>query len=287
MIALQKTLKEFRIADRIACVLTLGWVLAGCASAPLASTAMGEADVVTPPLGYIDFCAKFPDQCGPETRRMAAAINPAGDSTVSASRKFFWLAAFDGKAPNAIGNRRSANRDGAGYDWRATFRAAANSNSDQVRPEPAVYRTSGSEASQTAMTPHMTKELWSLLERVNQEVNAKIRPIHDIDQYGFEDYWTLPIATGVMAGDCKDYVLEKRRLLMAQGLPMSALSITLGTTAWGEYHAVLLVHSDMGDYVLDNLSPWVTPWKDVTYVWSKRQSAGNPDVWVRPITSEN
>jgi predicted transglutaminase-like cysteine proteinase len=246
---------------------------------------MGEASVVTPPLGYIDFCARFPDQCGPETRRMATAMNTAGGTNAVASRKYFWLTAFDGATPNSVGTRRGAAPDGANYDWRAIFHTTPGADATQAkaRAEPAVYQPQTAAALQPASTPHMTKELWSLLERVNQDVNTKIRPVHDIEQFGFEDYWTLPIATGTMAGDCKDYVLEKRRILMAAGLPMPALSITLGTTAWGEYHAVLLVHTTEGDYVLDNLSPWVTPWKDVTYVWSKRQSTENPDIWVRPF----
>jgi len=218
---------------------------------------------------------------------MAAAMNLAGGTNTVASRKYFWLAAFDGTAPNALGTRRDTTSNGAGYDWRSIFHTtpAADTRPAEGRIVPAVLQPQDSGALQMTLPPHMTKELWSLLGQVNRDVNTKIHPIHDIDQFGFEDYWTLPIATGTMTGDCKDYVLEKRRLLMAAGVPMPALSITLGTTAWGEYHAVLLINTDQGDYVLDNLSPWVTPWKDVTYKWSKRQSNENPDIWVQ--TAQN
>lgn len=244
-----------RFVDHTICTLLFSWALIGCATSPIASTDMGEGGAVTPPLGYIDFCARFPDQCGPETHRASPVMNTAGNSVV-ASRKYFWLTAFDGMASNTA---RPENRT-----------------------DPAVFQRLANAGMHAASTPHMTKEFWSLLEGVNQDVNARIRPIHDVEQFGFEDYWTLPIATGTMAGDCKDYALEKRRILMAAGVPMSALSITLGMTSWGEHHAVLLVHSNEGDYVLDNLSPWVTPWKEVTYVWTKRQSTENPDIWVRP-----
>jgi Predicted periplasmic protein len=252
---------------------------------------MSGDTVVTPPLGYIDFCGRFPAQCGSDAKHIAAAFNGAASaSNTSESRKYFWMTVFDGRAPNAVGTRARSG-DGTGtYDWRQVFGAAAGngerSATAQTGREAATASLHPRVAGPATGTPKMTDQLWKLLDDVNQHVNRQIRPVHDREQYGFEDYWTLPIMTGVMAGDCKDYVLEKRRMLMDAGLPMGALSIALGTTAWGEYHAVLLVQTDMGDYVLDNLSPWILPWSDVSYTWSKRQSAANPDVWIRPAVAE-
>jgi len=278
-----------RLVGRAICAALLGVALSGCTTTPPASLVMRTAEAVPPPLGYIDFCARFPDQCGPETRRMADVMTAPRGGNAVASRKYFWLAAFDGTAPGSVGKRSGNTPDGAFYNWRKTFDAVhgATIPSDEGGAAPVTLQAKAGGSDTDASTPHMTQEFWSLLEQVNRDVNARIRPVHDLDQYGFEDYWTLPIKTGTLAGDCKDYVLEKRRLLMEHGVPMSDLSITLGTTAWGEYHAVLLVHTDRGDYVMDNLSPWVTSWKDVTYTWSKRQSAANPDIWVRPIVADN
>src|SRR6185437_14722960 len=96
------------------------------------------------------------------------------------------------------------------------------------------------------------------------------------------DFWELPFQGGGNAGDCEDYVLQKRQMLLAHGIPMTALSIALVRASWGEEHAVLLVHSSQGDYVLDNLTPWIKPWSEVSYSWIKWQSANNPEIWVRP-----
>jgi predicted transglutaminase-like cysteine proteinase len=62
---------------------------------------------------------------------------------------------------------------------------------------------------------------------------------------------------------------------------MAALSIALVKTSWDEPHAVLLVHTAQGDYVMDNLTPLIEPWKAVSYTWIKWQSSENPNIWVR------
>ena len=61
-----------------------------------------------------------------------------------------------------------------------------------------------------------------------------------------------PIPNG--AGDCEDYVLEKRRELMHKGLSASDLLITVVRKPDGEGHAMLTVRTDKGDFVLDNLT---------------------------------
>jgi predicted transglutaminase-like cysteine proteinase len=45
-------------------------------------------------------------------------------------------------------------------------------------------------------------------------------------------------------------------------------------------HAVLLVATENGEVVLDNLSPWVLPWAEAPYAWLDRQAAGTGK-WVR------
>ena len=59
-----------------------------------------------------------------------------------------------------------------------------------------------------------------------------------------------------------------------------ALTIAIVRTRQGEGHAVLLVATDQGEYVLDNLSPWAMPWRQVGYQWLKRQAPGQPLTWV-------
>jgi predicted transglutaminase-like cysteine proteinase len=130
--------------------------------------------------------------------------------------------------------------------------------------------------------PVLTPELWNKLESINSAVNLNVRPEADLQQFGVRDYWNLPLEPGESgAGDCKDYALQKRKELLEAGLPMNALSIALVHTPWGEDHAVLLVGTRQGEYVLDNLSAWIRPWQAVGYSWLERQSTSNPDQWIK------
>ena len=66
-----------------------------------------------------------------------------------------------------------------------------------------------------------------------------------------------------------------------QGTPLtSALSLAVVLTPRGERHAVLVLSTDRGDYVLDSLTPWIVPWRQSGYRWLERQVAGARDHWV-------
>jgi predicted transglutaminase-like cysteine proteinase len=122
---------------------------------------------------------------------------------------------------------------------------------------------------------------WSKVVRVNKQVNKAIIFREDERTWGANDYWALPLEQGVRSGDCEDYVLEKRRALQAEGVPKEALSIALVITPWGESHAVLLVATQKGEMVLDNLSPWIVPWSQTGYRWLTRQAPGGDAMtWV-------
>jgi len=135
--------------------------------------------------------------------------------------------------------------------------------------------------------PSMTPAVWSTINKVNDKVNRAIARRTDAENYGQIDHWATPLALGQKYGDCEDYVLEKRRALLEAGLPLSALSIAVVTTSWGESHAVLLVATDQGEYVLDNINPWVLPWQKANLRWHERQVAGSPFRWAmvkQPLT---
>lgn len=136
----------------------------------------------------------------------------------------------------------------------------------------------------TAATPAPVTLAWGarverdqvkLLNQVNQLVNKTVKKASDKDLYGQDEYWALPrLVNGKLYGDCEDYALEKRRQLMEAGVPENALSIAVAFTARGESHAVLMVSTQSGDWVLDNLTPWATPWQDLNYRWVERQIPG-------------
>ncbi|CAL1691015.1 hypothetical protein MMB232_01150 [Brevundimonas subvibrioides] len=123
-------------------------------------------------------------------------------------------------------------------------------------------------------------DLWRSVEAVNRAVNRSIRGRSDQDLFGREDVWQTSAEGTVTQGDCEDFVIEKRRRLLAAGLSGSQMSIALVRTARGQSHAVLLVATDDGEYVLDSLSPWILAWDKAGYRWISRQGRGTPLRWV-------
>ena len=123
---------------------------------------------------------------------------------------------------------------------------------------------------------HMTGKLWRQLASVNLSVNDSIKPMNDFDIYGKDEVWAYPDGFG----DCEDYVLEKRRILMDSGIPLSNLLITVVRKPDGEGHAVLTVRTDKGDFVLDNLAAAVKLWDETGYRYLKRQASDHTGRWV-------
>lgn len=120
---------------------------------------------------------------------------------------------------------------------------------------------------------------WAEINRINRAVNTRIRMTADSATFGRQDFWRAASEITTQ-GDCEDYVIAKRHEMIAAGIPADALSIALVRTSWNVRHAVLLVTTAKGDYVLDNLSPWVLPWDQIDYRWESRQVAGSPMQWV-------
>jgi predicted transglutaminase-like cysteine proteinase len=214
----------------------------------------------------MDFCRRHGDQCGLRAKALLAdgtlVWNP-GAAIASGGRNV---------QPAAVRGSGNPRR----YNWAMIF-GTAHLAAESIQQHLAIA-TGQPDADQNA--PVLSATVWHTLQDVNQQVNAQIRQRSDIDNYGVEDYWDMPLETGKDSGDCEDFALEKRKELIDKGLPMDALSIALVETEHGDPHAVLLVETDKGDYVLDNLSPLVLPWKDVHYTWLERQSSWDPDVWV-------
>ncbi len=121
-----------------------------------------------------------------------------------------------------------------------------------------------------------TSDMRQDLTFVNDLVNEMIRPMTDQELYGRIEHWTYPAGMG----DCEDYVLLKRRLLMERGWPASALLITVVRDENSEGHAILTVRTAAGDFILDNKRPGVTPWNKSVYTFVKRQAHWDPQTWV-------
>ena len=117
-------------------------------------------------------------------------------------------------------------------------------------------------------TIKLTVEGWNTIRAVNSRVNASIIPITDHEQWGVPDRWDLP-TTGY--GDCEDMQLLKRKLLAERGLPRRAMRMTVVIDDEGDGHAVLMLRTDRGDFILDNKTDAILPWDRTAYVFSKRE----------------
>lgn len=140
--------------------------------------------------------------------------------------------------------------------------------------------------SQNKSAPQVTDYGWDVLRNINQVVNDDVAPLTDWEQHGQEEVWSYP----GLAGDCEDYVLLKRRLLIENGFSQSDLLITVVRRPDGAGHAVLTVRTSEGDFILDNLTNDVKNWRNTPYHYLKRQAAFHTGRWVSienssPITA--
>ncbi|MBM6596001.1 transglutaminase-like cysteine peptidase [Microvirga pudoricolor] len=122
----------------------------------------------------------------------------------------------------------------------------------------------------------LTSQVWNAIVSVNKRVNAEVKPVTDQDHLGVVDYWSFPIDG---KGDCEDYQLLKRKLLADLGLPRRAMRMTVVIDELGEGHAVLMVRTDKGDYILDNKTSAVLSWDQTGYAYVKRESQ-EASAWV-------
>ncbi|WP_342150070.1 transglutaminase-like cysteine peptidase [Methylorubrum sp. SB2] len=128
--------------------------------------------------------------------------------------------------------------------------------------ECAVDRT---EAASVTLTP----ALWQTINTVNRRINRAVEAVTDQEHWRSADRWDLA-EDG--RGDCEDFQLLKRRLLVQAGLPRRALRMTVVIDEKGEGHAVLTVVTNRGDLILDNKTGTVLPWTQTGYTFVKRES---------------
>jgi predicted transglutaminase-like cysteine proteinase len=112
---------------------------------------------------------------------------------------------------------------------------------------------------------------------VNRAANAAIRPISDLAQYRVAERWTLPSARG---GDCEDYAIYKKQELIRAGVSPDRLLLATVLDRQNKAHAVLVLRTEMGDFVLDNVRDKVLPWHRTGYVFLRMQNPQRPAGWV-------
>jgi predicted transglutaminase-like cysteine proteinase len=129
----------------------------------------------------------------------------------------------------------------------------------------------------------LDQQIWDTIVQVNEQVNGTILSVADQDHWGVVDRWDYP-DDGL--GDCEDIQLLKRKLLVEADLPRRALRMTFAIDEQGAGHAVLMVRTDFGDFILDNKRDEVLSWQETGYGYIKREGSDSRDwVWLGDQTA--
>lgn len=122
-----------------------------------------------------------------------------------------------------------------------------------------------------------TEEVLRILNEINARVNDEVMLVSDMDNLGLEENWSFPRDC---RGDCEDFALEKRERIVDASFPRASLTIAFAFHEVQFFpHAVLLVETTNGTWVLDNLDDEVRCWDTVPYRFTRRERPdGN---WIR------
>jgi predicted transglutaminase-like cysteine proteinase len=116
------------------------------------------------------------------------------------------------------------------------------------------------------------------LRTVNDAVNAAIVPLQHQSDLANETWLIAP-----QVGDYNDYAVTRRHLLLSRGWPQAALLLAevAKSASTGRHHLVLVVRTEHGDIVLDNLTGEIMPWTAAPYRWVRIQSSTETKLWAR------
>lgn len=103
---------------------------------------------------------------------------------------------------------------------------------------------------------------YKIAEEIQFKVNSEVQYQTDMEQYGMLERWCYPNGFG----DCEDFALLKRKLLLDRGWDKDKQHLVLCKIN-EEWHCVLLVNTNKGNYILDNCNTFPMPIKDLNYEW--------------------
>lgn len=136
----------------------------------------------------------------------------------------------------------------------------------------------------------LTNAAWTQLVSVNSHYDETIEPKTDLEALGLVEHWDIPSGPHPV-GDCEDFALAKKAQLIALGWPRSALLLAVANIPEADpaarRHAVLIVVTDHGNFVLDNRRLKILTWEEADYEWVSIQSPTDAYKWVAISTDAN
>lgn len=115
---------------------------------------------------------------------------------------------------------------------------------------------------------------------INRKINRSVTAVADEAQYRLPEVWALPTRQG---GDCEDFALLKKQHLIAAGIAPEHLLIATVLDRRRDSHAVLVLRTSQGDYVLDNLTDDFLHWEQTGYTFLRMQNPDAPEGWIAAL----
>lgn len=132
---------------------------------------------------------------------------------------------------------------------------------------------------------NLTEKAWKDIVTVNDDVNLYIKFGSDLLIHGVPDHWDI----GQRLDDCDGYALTKRDRLITLGYDWRDLRLcwcfSKQANGMSQGHLVLIVSTDRGDFVLDNLSAKVLPLAESPHHWYNIQDHNSSTGWSRCTNS--
>lgn len=120
-------------------------------------------------------------------------------------------------------------------------------------------------------TVELTSAKLALLNRINMRVNNSIEPYMPDGP----ETWVI----NPERGNCHDYAVSKRHDLIRAGWPAASLRLAVAYTRGGVGHLVVIVRTDRGDLVLDNLTNRIVTWNKSGLRFVSVEAGDKPRVW--------
>lgn len=115
-----------------------------------------------------------------------------------------------------------------------------------------------------------TASIAQALKSVNATANARLLcEQSDMELFGTEEFWTYPFDG---AGDCEDAAIFKREELVVLGVPRGAMTLAIVHHKIRlNAHAVLLVETSAGTFLLNSVRDDVLIWHEAPYNFEARE----------------